>query len=143
MKLYSFVFLIFMGVTQLTWAEVLKWVDENGKVHYGDTIPEQYKDQAEVLEEDKVNVVSPEADVKRKNTTHVNKLRAEDAQRLREQKQQAKKAQREWQYKQKQESEKSTLSREECRNKYPNKVKLRTECFLQAEGKDVETKTEE
>lgn len=27
-------------------AEIYKWVDENGKVHFGDRVPEQYKDQA-------------------------------------------------------------------------------------------------
>ena len=27
-------------------AEIYKWVDEKGKVHYGDRVPEKYKDQA-------------------------------------------------------------------------------------------------
>jgi hypothetical protein len=30
--------------------EVFRWVDENGKVHYGDTIPERYKQQAKKVD---------------------------------------------------------------------------------------------
>ena len=35
--------------------EVFKWVDENGKVHYGDTVPEKYRQESK-----KVDSSSPE-----------------------------------------------------------------------------------
>ena len=31
-------------------ADVFRWVDENGKVHYGDAIPEKYKQQAKKVD---------------------------------------------------------------------------------------------
>ena len=35
--------------------EVFKWIDENGKVHYGDTVPEKYRQESK-----KVDSSSPE-----------------------------------------------------------------------------------
>ena len=38
-------------------AEVFKWVDENGKVHYGDQIPEKYRSHDNSVGTEKLNVV--------------------------------------------------------------------------------------
>ena len=37
--------LIALAVAQPAWAKMYKWVDEQGKTHYGDTIPPQYAGQ--------------------------------------------------------------------------------------------------
>lgn len=44
MRLWSFL-LIMLAVTQPAWAKMYKWVDEQGKTHYGDTVPAQYAGQ--------------------------------------------------------------------------------------------------
>lgn len=43
-------------------AEVYKWVDENGKTHFGDAVPEQYQAQQETLNPE-ANIV--ESDLKK------------------------------------------------------------------------------
>lgn len=40
-----------------SFADVVKWTDENGKVHYGDRVPEKYKDQSEQVSVDNPNFV--------------------------------------------------------------------------------------
>lgn len=37
------VLLLLIGIQQAAQAEVLKWVDENGRTHYGDVVPEKYR----------------------------------------------------------------------------------------------------
>lgn len=44
MRLWG-LFLIAVAVAQPAWAKMYKWVDEQGKTHYGDTIPPQYAGQ--------------------------------------------------------------------------------------------------
>lgn len=44
MRLWSFL-LAALLVAQPAWAKMYKWVDEQGKTHYGDTIPAQYAGQ--------------------------------------------------------------------------------------------------
>lgn len=44
MRLWGFL-LITLAVAQPAWAKMYKWVDEQGKTHYGDTIPAQYAGQ--------------------------------------------------------------------------------------------------
>jgi hypothetical protein len=39
-------------------AEVYKWVDEHGKTHYGDTIPEKYKDKGKSVDLNKSNIIT-------------------------------------------------------------------------------------
>ncbi|MCX2979565.1 DUF4124 domain-containing protein [Halieaceae bacterium IMCC14734] len=39
-------------------AEIFKWVDENGKTHFGDRVPEQYQEKADNVE---VNIRQPTA----------------------------------------------------------------------------------
>lgn len=44
MRLWSFL-VVALVVAQPAWAKMYKWVDEQGKTHYGDTIPAQYAGQ--------------------------------------------------------------------------------------------------
>lgn len=44
MRLWGFL-LVVLAVAQPAWAKMYKWVDEQGKTHYGDTIPAQYAGQ--------------------------------------------------------------------------------------------------
>jgi hypothetical protein len=47
-------------------AEVYQWTDENGKVHFGDSVPPKYKKQADSIEVDNTNIVdTPKAPEKR------------------------------------------------------------------------------
>lgn len=38
-------------------ADIVKWVDENGKVHFGDRVPEKYRDQVEDVDVSGANIV--------------------------------------------------------------------------------------
>lgn len=120
---------ITFSLPAITADEIVKWVDENGKVHYGDKVPEQYKEQAEKVE-DSISVVGPEDEVRDQNKSHVNQLKQEaaleDYRQKREQqaadkqsKDKQGKKQRSWQPK----------TREECRDLYVNRTAARTECF--------------
>jgi len=48
--------LLFCTASLTNAADVFRWVDENGKVHYGDTVPEKYRKESK-----KVDSSSPEA----------------------------------------------------------------------------------
>lgn len=128
-----FVVLVFAG--EISAQEIVKWVDENGKVHYGDKVPEQYQAAAEVVKTD-ISVVSPEVDVRNANEQHVQQLRREDA---KEEKVEARKTLKREQAQAKKQraganSQKShALTREECRDRYVQRVAHRTECFKRAE----------
>jgi len=44
-------FLLLLGPLSLAYgADVFSWVDEDGKVHYGDSVPERYKQRAKRLD---------------------------------------------------------------------------------------------
>lgn len=47
-------------------AEIFTWKDENGKTHFGDKVPEKYKDNNTEVEVGPVNSADPEKTVKRK-----------------------------------------------------------------------------
>jgi len=68
--------------------EVFKWVDENGKIHYGDVLPDKYKQQAK-----KVDSAGPDVtDLQRMEAEARNakeKKRAEALQKSREEKTEA------------------------------------------------------
>ncbi len=62
---------------QASLAEVKKWVDDQGRVHFGDTVPPEYQERAETIEHSTVNVPAPEADVAHKNQQYQDKLQRE------------------------------------------------------------------
>jgi len=39
-------------------ADIFRWVDENGKIHFGDSVPEQYKQKAKKLDSKGAEVTS-------------------------------------------------------------------------------------
>ena len=61
-----------------TQAEILKWVDEKGRVHYGDKVPEKYKEKSETVETD-TNVV--DNDNRDKNKKAFKKIERQNADR--------------------------------------------------------------
>ena len=108
--------------------EVYRWEDENGKIHYGDRVPDKYLATAEKVKSD-ISVVSPETDVQNQNSAYAKKL---DYERKKEEKRLA----RERKLQQKQaaaQAKKSStqLTKEQCRDKYssPSMTRERTECF--------------
>lgn len=54
---------VFLLVCSAASAEIYRWTDENGKVHFGDRVPEQYRTNTENLEVKAHNVL--ESDMKR------------------------------------------------------------------------------
>lgn len=48
MRRSLFLLAIMMFFSQLGWAQLYKWVDEKGKVHYGDRIPPEYANRGSV-----------------------------------------------------------------------------------------------
>lgn len=100
---------------------IVKWTDEKGHVHYGDKVPDQYKNTAKTIEEDKVQFVEqkpsssrPKAGYKYPQSSGgpvTKKINRMDKK-----------------------SEEENMSEYEkgrihCRNSYPNNVKYRTQCF--------------
>ena len=59
-------------------AEILKWVDEKGRVHYGDKVPEKYKEKSETVETE-TNVV--DNDNRDKNKKAFKKIERQNADR--------------------------------------------------------------
>lgn len=106
-----------------SWGDIIKWVDEDGDIHYGDRVPEKYKESAEVLHKDEVSVVGQEGDIKQQNKQYSSSLKQQDY----EERQRKIRAQREAESNQ---TVSSGLTKEDCRNRFPNNVKMRTQCFL-------------
>ena len=52
-------FISLLSVSTVTFSgQIFKWTDKNGKVHYGDEIPEQYKNKDESIKSDGISVVN-------------------------------------------------------------------------------------
>jgi len=48
---HKIAFLLFLSLSLAAHgADVFRWVDEDGKIHYGETVPERYKQKAKKLE---------------------------------------------------------------------------------------------
>lgn len=119
-----------LSIPATTADEIVKWVDENGKVHYGDKVPDQYKEQAQKVETE-ISVAGPEAEVRDQNKAHVDQLKNEaNLKDYKERKeQQALDKQRTADKKKKKQRSWEPQTREECRNRYVNRTAARTECF--------------
>ncbi|VUD59743.1 hypothetical protein TDB9533_02754 [Thalassocella blandensis] len=121
--------LIAFTLASNSWSDIVKWVDENGDVHYGDRVPEEYKDKAEILEKDDVQVVGQDDDIRLRNKQYSNSLRQQDYDS------QKRKASQRYSSGGSSSSSTSTgVSQEDCRDRFPNNVKMRTQCFLDAAG---------
>lgn len=112
-------------------SEVMRWTDEEGNVHFGDTVPVEHQESAEAVEHPPINTVAPEDNIRYQNSQVVQRYRAEDEQRAREarerQENPANKPEES-----SQSSEPAKLTREYCRNKFIN-TKALTECFHRVE----------
>jgi Domain of unknown function (DUF4124) len=64
-------------------ADVFRWVDENGKVHYGDTIPDKYKQKAKKVEAAGAGVTDAQR-MEAESRIAKERARAESLQRTRE-----------------------------------------------------------
>ena len=54
---YKVALLLFGLLSLATYAaDVFRWVDENGKIHYGDSVPERYKQKAKKLDSEGAEV---------------------------------------------------------------------------------------
>ncbi len=49
-------------------AEILKWVDEHGEVHFGDKVPDKYKAQSKSVNVSTLNVVKSQNEKKKTKT---------------------------------------------------------------------------
>ncbi len=118
---------LLLGSTEVL-AEVYKWVDSNGKVHYGSSIPPKYVESAEAVETDLVNTVAPEPEIRAQNKREVQKLRVQDSQeqRLKAERESAKKS------KSGLSNQENKPTREQCRDQFVT-VKQKTECFKRVE----------
>jgi hypothetical protein len=108
-------------------AEVFKWTDDEGKVHYGQSLPPEYAEQGERVQESPINTIAPEPEIKRQNKNAVQKLKTQDAARKTRDSQMRRDSEAS--------SSESRISLEEaraaCRDAHVL-VKARTECFKQA-----------
>jgi len=128
MKISYCVFALFMCLYNASYAEepnedqavIFKWKDEQGKVHFGSSVPPQYKDSAEALENKPMNILAPEPEVQRQNSRAVQKLRIEDSKR-REKAAKSNGSANSPAYE-------PTLTKEYCRDNFVT-VKRKTECF--------------
>lgn len=114
------------GLMASAWSDIVKWVDEDGKVHYGDRVPDQYKEKAEVIEKDEVQFVGPEEDVRRQNQQYSSSLRQQDRA------EQQRKNRVPYESNDNDGEHSIGITQEDCRNRFPNNVKMRTQCFKDA-----------
>lgn len=129
---YVYFLLLLLCAGSVCAQEIVKWMDENGKVHYGDKVPEQYREAAETVETD-ISVISPEDKVREANQEHVQKLKLEDAWEESAQAREERRQQRAELKRQRAQARAKPLTREECRDRYVKRNAYRTECFRRAE----------
>lgn len=110
--------------------QIVKWVDENGKVHFSDKPPVDKKIETEKITVKDPISNKPEKEIFKQNIEYQarEKERNEQKQKIKQEKKNAQIAK-----KKAQKSKGKTLSdddkRKLCRNNYRNNVKSRTECF--------------
>lgn len=52
-------FILLLSASTVTFSgQIFKWTDKNGEVHYGDKIPEQYKNKEENIKTDGISVIN-------------------------------------------------------------------------------------
>ncbi|WP_143247511.1 DUF4124 domain-containing protein [Agaribacterium haliotis] len=111
-------------------AEVQRWVDAEGNVHFGDTVPPEHRDKSEAVEFQPLNTVAPETSVRDHNSRVVNNYRDQDRRKAIEAQQPSK------QNEQQAKGEPHKLTREYCRDMF-TLTKARTECFRQVEKQNA------
>lgn len=114
-------------------AEIVKWIDDEGNVHYGEKAPPEYEAQSSKVKMDGVSIVAPEEKVREQNEAYAREQQREKDNKLIEL--QHDKQQPALPEKASDDTQR-ILSREECRDTYsrymqPKKLVL---CFRQAEA---------
>lgn len=67
---------VLICLSSTSFADIMKWVDENGKTHYGDKVPEKYQTQAKPIDTKNSNFIENEnLDA---NNEQFQKLRSEE-----------------------------------------------------------------
>lgn len=107
-------------------AETYTWKDKNGKTHYGDQVPPEYKDAAKQIDLPPLNTAKPEEAVRIKNQAAADRLRRQDNLEKARQKQQLRN-------KPTKSPAKAKLTKEQCRDMKLRTVKQKTECFREAD----------
>lgn len=122
-----FTALSFLALSSL--AETYSWIDENGKKHFGDKVPPEYKDSAKQVDLPPLNTLAPETEVRLQNKAMAERLRREDGQKkgLAKQREQAAKRQALKNHAQ----SKPKITKEQCRDQILT-VKQRTACLRAA-----------
>ncbi len=113
--------------------EIVKWVDEEGKVHYGDRVPQKYKEQAEV-----VDAEAPMLGLSKEEITAQQRATAEYERQVEIQRRidsQKKEQQPAFQHNPAS-SPKNTMTREDCRNAHRSKTADRVRCFKAVEASE-------
>jgi hypothetical protein len=57
MKKHLLLLLFFLPVSGTAHAQIVKWTDEHGQIHYGDKVPESYRKDSETVQMDTSNVI--------------------------------------------------------------------------------------
>lgn len=57
MKTLTFILLMLGLLSRANAGDILQWTDENGRRHFGETVPEQYKKSAKKMEAGKTNIM--------------------------------------------------------------------------------------
>ncbi len=76
MKIFWGVFFVaLLGFSHSGFSEIKRWTDENGKVHFGDRVPDKYTAQSEDVDVDNANIVKN--DRAKESKQYVQKLKRE------------------------------------------------------------------
>ena len=124
----------FLLTSGSSFAEIVKWTDDEGNIHYGEKAPPEYQAQSTKVEMDGVSIIAPEEKVRKQNEAFAKEQQREkDRNKLIELQQDK---QEPPQPAKMSEDEQRILSREECRDTYsrqlqPKKLVL---CFRRAES---------
>lgn len=73
----ALIYVILVGLffqTNNAHTDIVKWVDEEGKTHYGDKVPEEYKKSSESIDVNNVNVVKNDAPAPARRTSAVSRI---------------------------------------------------------------------
>ena len=110
-------------------AEAMKWVDEKGKVHYGDRVPEKYRKSAEPVELQEAPRQGLDEEelkaLKRKTSNYEKQVAQQRKAEEREKRKRAKKAS----LAPVTPPQATRPTREQCRDMHPSKTADRVRCF--------------
>ena len=128
MKFLFVVLTLTLGFSSVCYADIQRWTDENGNVYFGDKVPPEHQDKAEVVTIKPLNTVAPDEAIRQQNTDAVNKYRQDAKNKEAISREQNVKKDTSTQTVPYEET------REYCRDVF-KKTKERTECFMRYEDR--------